>query len=79
MFCIGHSSAACHDDVIKWKHFCVTGPLWGESTGHRWIPLSNAIDAVLWCFLRSAPGQTVKQTIETQVIWDAIALIMTSQ
>ena len=26
------------DDVIKWKHFRVTGPLWGEFTGHRWIP-----------------------------------------
>ena len=21
--------------------FCVTGPLWGESTGHRWIPLKG--------------------------------------
>ena len=26
----------------------------------------------------SAPGQTVEQTIETPVIWDTIALIMTS-
>ena len=30
-----------------------------------------------WIFL-SAPEQTVKQTIETPVIWGAIALIMTS-
>ena len=28
-----------HDDVIKCKHFRVTGPLCGEFTGHRWIPL----------------------------------------
>ena len=27
-----------HDDVIKWKHFCVTGPLWGESTRHHYSP-----------------------------------------
>ena len=27
-----------HDDVIKWKHLRVTGPLSGEPTGHRWIP-----------------------------------------
>ena len=27
-----------HDDVIKWKHFCVTGHLCGEFTGRRWIP-----------------------------------------
>ena len=60
-----------HDDVIKWKHFCVTGPLWGESTGHKcqWR-------GVL-CFLWSAPEQTAEQTIETSVIWDAIASIMT--
>ena len=29
--------------------FRVTGPLWGESTGDRWIPLSKASDAGLWC------------------------------
>ena len=26
------------------------GPLWGESTGHRWIPLTKASDAGLWFF-----------------------------
>ena len=40
--------------------FRVTGPLWGESTGHRWIPLTKADDAQLWCFLWSAPEQTVE-------------------
>ena len=58
--------------------FRVTGHLWGESTGSRWISLTKASDAELWYFLWSAPEQTVKQTMETQVIWDAIALIMTS-
>ena len=53
--------------------FRVTGTLWGESTG-QWIPLTKASDAERW----SAPEQTVEQTIETHVIWDAIALIMTS-
>ena len=56
----------------------VTGPLWGESTGDWWIPLTKASDAELWCFLGYAPQQTVEQTIETSVIWDTIALIMTS-
>ena len=60
------------------RHFRVTGPLWGESTHHRWIPLTKASDAELWCFLWSAPEQTVEQIIETPVIWDAITLIMTS-
>ena len=32
-------------------------------TGHcdRWIPLTKASDAELWCFLWSAPKQTVGQ------------------
>ena len=30
--------SACHD-VIKWKHFPLTGPLCGEFIGHRLIPL----------------------------------------
>ena len=38
------------DDVIKWKHFRVTSPLCGEFTGNRWIPLTKASDAELWCF-----------------------------
>ena len=31
--------------------FRVTGLLCGEFTGHRWIPLTKASDAELWCFL----------------------------
>ena len=39
------------DDVIKWKTFSVTGPsVCGEFTCHRWIPLTKAIGAELWCF-----------------------------
>ena len=56
----------------------VTGPLCWEFTGHPWIPHPNASDAELWCFLWSAPEQTVEQTSERLVIWDAIGPIMTS-
>ena len=35
-------------------------------------------DMELWCFFLSAPEQTIEQAIETPVIWDAIALIITS-
>ena len=31
--------------------FRVTGPLSGEFTGQRWIPLKKASHAELWCFL----------------------------
>ena len=30
--------------------FRVTAPSWGESTGHRWIPLTGASDEKLWRF-----------------------------
>ena len=46
----------------NWIIFCIVGPLWGESTGHRWILV-----------------QSIEQTEEMLVIWDAIALIVTSQ
>ena len=55
---------ACWDGLACWlimmtssngNIFCVTGPLCGEFTGHRWIPLTKASDAELWCFLWSAP------------------------
>ena len=50
--------------------FRITGPLCGEFTGHRWIPLTKASDGEF--------SQTTEQTIEALVIWDAIVLIMTS-
>ena len=56
--------------------FRVTGPLWEESTGDRWIPLTKASDAEFLCFLWSVPEQTVEQTIKTSMIWNAIALII---
>ena len=40
--------------------FCITGPLCGEFTSHWWIPLTKASDAELWCFLWSAPEQTIE-------------------
>ena len=47
--------------------FRVTGPLCGEFTDHRWTPLTKASSAELWCFLWSAPEQTVEYTIEILV------------
>ena len=40
--------------------FRATGPLCGEFTGHRWIPLTKASDAELWYFLSARPEQTVE-------------------
>ena len=67
-----------HDNVIKWKHFPLYWHLMRVSTVCRWIPFTKSSDAELWYFLRSGPEQTVEQTIATPMIWDVIALIMTS-
>ena len=56
---------ACVQYTYDWLCWCmmtssngstsrVTGPLCGEFTGHRWIPLIKASNAKLWCFLWSA-------------------------
>ena len=62
--------------------FRVTGRLWREFTGHRWIPLKMPVVRsfdVLFDLYGFAPEQTIVQTIETSVIWDAVvALIMAS-
>ena len=42
------------------------------------IRLTKARDAELWCFLWCVSEQTVKQTVEIEVICDATALIVTS-
>ena len=62
-----------HDDVIKWKHFPRCWPF------VRWIHRTKTSDAELWCFLWSALEWTIEKTIMRLVIWDAFALIMTSQ
>ena len=45
------------------KVFCITGPLWGESTGDRWIPLKGASNAELWCFICWRLEQALEQTV----------------
>ena len=41
--------------------FRITGPLCGETTGHRSIPLIKASDGELWCPLWSAPEQRLSK------------------
>ena len=74
------TSMSCYDMMTSSNGniFRVTRPLWGEYTGHMWIPLTKASDAEFWCFLWCASEQADAQTIETPVITDAITLMMTS-
>ena len=70
------SKTMTHDDVIKWKHFPRNWALWGNSPVTGEFPSQRPVTQELWCFLWSEP--TVEQIMETLVIWDATALIMTS-
>ena len=58
------------------KHHSSASLAFVPGTGE--FPAQMASNVKLWCFLWSVPEQTNEQTIETPVIWDAIALIMTS-
>ena len=52
----------------------ITGSLWGETTGPRWIPLTKdqyADFGVLFGWL----GQAVERMIDRMKIWDAIIFI----
>ena len=48
----------------------ITGPLWGESTGERLIPLKRASGVGFWCILCCWRAQAVN-TVE--MIWDVLA------
>ena len=53
----------------------ISSRYWSFVRAIRWIPITNA---ELWCFLWYAPEQTAERTVEMLVIWDGMALIMTS-
>ena len=56
--------------------FCVTGPLYGEFTSHRWFPLTKASDAGLWCFLWSSPWINGWVNNREAGDYDAIVMIL---
>ena len=70
---------------FTFEHDCLFGILvevrtqtWGW--GHHYDIIKSKYFPCYWPFVRarSTPEQTVEQTIDTAVIWDAIELIMTS-
>ena len=60
--------------------FRVTGPLCEEFAGHRWIPLTKASDAELWCFffIYTWINDWVNNREAGDFSWDAIAPIVTA-
>ena len=71
----------CHDVMMTLSNgniFRVTGPLWGEFTGHRCILLTKKGDLELWYLVWYDPERMVEQTVEIPVIWGVIWPIVTS-
>ena len=59
--------------------FRVTGHMWENPRVTSGLPSCTKVsNAEHWCFLWTAPKYAVEQPFETPVIWDAIALIITS-
>ena len=50
----------------------------GETIDHLGSPLTKASHAKLCCFLWYLPESTVEQAVEMPVIWDTMALVVTS-
>ena len=59
-----------------WRHQMETfSLLLALCEGNHPTPLATKASGVeLWCFLWSAPEQTIEQTIETSVIWESCSL-----
>ena len=54
-----HMTKSWHGNAFR-----ITSPMWGESTGHRRITLTNASDAELWCFRWCQPEQKAEHSRE---------------
>ena len=71
----------CHFTILCKQHFMmtssngsifrVTAPFWGESTCHWWFPSQRLVTRSFDVFYLSE--QMFEQTIETPVLWNAIA------
>ena len=61
--------------------FSVTGPLWGESTGHLWIPLTKASDVLFdLCLNKRLSKQSRGWWFETQSLsYDVTVIEITTQ
>ena len=64
--------------ALSWCHHLGYWPIVRGIHWSRWIPLTKASNAQLWCFLSSVRERTFEQTMETLVIGNANVLIMTS-
>ena len=60
---------SCHGN-----DFCITDPIWGESTGDWWLPLTKTSKVEFWC-VSPLDSRAVELTVELSIIWDAMMLM----
>ena len=61
--------------LSNWNISCVTGALWGESNGYRWIPLTEGQWRAPLMFLCYWSEETVEQTFVWAVVQDIMTVI----
>ena len=82
--CCSSSGKHCirvhHDDVIKWKHFRVSGPFWGEFTitgefpSQR--PVTRSFDVLFDLRLNKRLGKQSRHWLKTRIICIGVSAIM---
>ena len=70
-----YAVGACMMTSSNGNFFRVTGPLWGESTGQRWIPLTKGEWRGSLMFLCCYSEQAVEQTLDKPVIRDVMTVM----
>ena len=69
-----HITGSWHDDVIEGKHFRVTGPLWGECTGH-WCKGISKFDIYY-----VKPDEFSPRTFKVKMMaWFSVDIMMVSE
>ena len=84
-----HSALSINRDQLVFKYSQQTPPWWrhgietlstllaiyeGNPWGSSAPPSQRATNLELWCFLWCNPEQTIEQTVELSVAWDAITI-----
>ena len=75
-WCFANSGAIVLWWRHKLKHFPHYWPLWGEYTGHRWIPFARSQQSGPLMFLWCHPERNVEQTFDGPVNWVTMTLTL---
>ena len=63
VFCVCNMTMSWYRNAFR-----ITGPVWGESIGHRWVPITKANNGKLSVFFVVCLNKFLKKMVETRVI-----------